>query len=98
MKRIIVQERSSDYHASLEGQLGVWDAGQSIALAVGKLILSNRSLFGIEVVANTKDCEKARRLYNTVAGCGNDLTVESSQWLKGHLASCATCVRTIKYP
>lgn len=41
------------------------------------------------------DCEKARRLYNTRDGCGNDLSPESEWWLRNHLASCEVCQRQI---
>jgi gas vesicle protein len=45
---------------------------------------------------NQKDCERAKQLYNTVLSCGNDLTRNSSQWLKEHLKQCAECQKRYK--
>lgn len=43
-------------------------------------------------------CERAHRLYNTLAGCGNDLVPESWQWLRDHLNSCEKCRALIQLP
>lgn len=49
MKKIIVKERSNDYHASLKGHPEIYGCGKSYKEAVGSLILAHRDKFNIEV-------------------------------------------------
>ncbi|HEY4524066.1 MAG TPA: hypothetical protein VJK04_04335 [Candidatus Paceibacterota bacterium] len=52
----------------------------------------------VEKLTSAQTCEKARRLYNTLEGCGNDLAPYSWQWLKDHLESCESCRTKIQLP
>ena len=67
---------------------------------VGDTIEYDTYGFGVGRFIKTisQDCEKARRLYNTLAGCGNDLAPYSWQWLKDHLDACEGCRTKIQLP
>ena len=49
MYTILTDKRSEDYTASIDGDRGKWESGQSEMEAVGKLIISHPKLFGIEI-------------------------------------------------
>lgn len=51
-KKIIVERRTDDYMAFLEGRRDMWGCGQSIDSAVGSLISSHRDQFSIEITAH----------------------------------------------
>jgi len=47
--KIIITQRSSDFHAHVEGHLGRWAAGVSPRAAVGDLVISHQDFFGIKI-------------------------------------------------
>ena len=47
---IRVWRRSDDFHASLEGQRGVWGCGPGSDAAIGDLVRSNLATFGIKAL------------------------------------------------
>lgn len=46
---IRVRRRSDDVHASLEGQPGVWGCGPGTDAAIGSLVRTNRTMFGVQI-------------------------------------------------
>ncbi len=46
--KIIVEKRPDDYMAYLEGNKGIWDCGPSISMAIGKLMITHKEVFGLE--------------------------------------------------
>jgi predicted RNase H-like HicB family nuclease len=48
-KRIVVEKRSNDYMAYLEGNKTIWAAGKTIYEAIGDLILHHAEHFDLEV-------------------------------------------------
>jgi hypothetical protein len=51
---IVITKRSSDYHAQIKGEPGLWAAGRSPRCAVGDLIMSHKEYFGIVIKQNSK--------------------------------------------
>jgi len=49
MTGIIIEKRSDDYTATVEGDLEKWEVGKNENEAVGKLILSHSKLFNIKI-------------------------------------------------
>lgn len=49
MKRIIVYQRSDDFHARIESDSSCWDRGSTPAEAIGNLMLSHPEKFNIEI-------------------------------------------------
>ena len=47
--KIIIEKRSDDYMAYLEGNRGIWDCGPSISMAIGKLMITHPEAFGLEM-------------------------------------------------
>lgn len=47
--KIIITQRSSDFHAHVEGHPGIWAAGVSQRAALGDLILCHQEFFGVEI-------------------------------------------------
>jgi len=46
--RIIIEKRSDDYMAYLEGHKEIWGCGKWPELAIGKLMITHRDKFGFE--------------------------------------------------
>ena len=49
MKKIVVEERNSDYIAYLEADTGIWGRGKSKAAAIGDLMVAHRRQFDIAI-------------------------------------------------
>jgi len=49
MIKILIDKRSDDFVASIEGYKGKWEAGQNENEAIGKLVFSHPIIFGIEI-------------------------------------------------
>lgn len=49
MTRIIITQRSSDYHACIEDEPGKWGCGRNTAEAVGSLVTAWPAEFDIEL-------------------------------------------------
>ena len=47
MTGVIIEERTDDYTASIEEELGKWESGRNENEAVGKLVLSHPELFNV---------------------------------------------------
>ena len=47
--KIIVEKRSDDYKAYIEGSPGFWDRGPTRAMAIGNLLITHRDKFNIEI-------------------------------------------------
>jgi hypothetical protein len=47
---ILVEKRSSDFKAYLADNDAVWEAGKSEAEAIGKLVISAKSILGLAVI------------------------------------------------
>jgi hypothetical protein len=47
---IMVQKRDSDFKAYLADNDAVWEAGKSEAEAIGKLVISAKSILGLAVI------------------------------------------------
>lgn len=52
---IIVRKRSDDYHASLADNSAVWESGKSEAEAIGKLVISTKSILGVNIVKRGRE-------------------------------------------
>lgn len=62
-------------------------SGEAVSNREGKrTFLENNQV----VLKEPRDCEKARRLSNTL-GHGNDIDAESAVWLQKHIRSCEKC-------
>jgi hypothetical protein len=48
-RKIIVEERSHDWMAFLEGQRGIWGCGRTPYEAIGNCVNAHREMFGIGV-------------------------------------------------
>jgi hypothetical protein len=55
--KIVVSKRSDDFHACLEGHPELWDCGRTHVEAIGRLILTHRDQFDIEI--EDKSLEKS---------------------------------------
>jgi hypothetical protein len=58
---IIVLKRADDYRAFLSDNENVWEAGKTRAEAIGKLVISARSLLGIAIIDETSPNVKKKR-------------------------------------
>lgn len=47
--RIIVTQRSGDWHACLEGQPGKWGCASTVTAAIGDLVITWQEFFGITI-------------------------------------------------
>ena len=47
--KIIIEKRSDDYMAYLEGSKGIWDCGPTPSMAIGKLMITHKEVFGLEM-------------------------------------------------
>lgn len=57
---IIVTKLGNDYRASVSDVIEVWECGKTEAEAVGKLVISLRSNFGITIIRE-KAAKKRKR-------------------------------------
>jgi hypothetical protein len=56
---IVVTKRANDYHAAVEP--GQWESGKTEAEAIGKLIISHSTLFGIAIILEVEPKPKVPR-------------------------------------
>jgi hypothetical protein len=49
VNRIVVTKRSQDYHACIEGELGLWGCGATSTAAIGDLVSSHYEHFGVAI-------------------------------------------------
>lgn len=50
VKKIAVTQRPDDFHACVEGQEFLWECGDTVEEAVGKLVISHSFELGIQIV------------------------------------------------
>lgn len=52
---IVVTKRTGDYHACIKGHHKIWGCGKDENAAIGNLVRSHKSEFGIEVQHDRKE-------------------------------------------
>jgi len=62
---IIITNRSSDYHAAIEGRPEIWGNGTTPREAIGNLVQSHKEVFGITEIQSTIP---AIEIYSTLVG------------------------------
>lgn len=72
VERIVVTQRSHDFHAQIEGDPGIWGCGYANETAVGALITAHCERFGIAIkwsngstTANWVDAARAQEQPDT---------------------------------
>ena len=60
MTKINVTKRMADFHACIDGELGLWGCGKSVDEAIGSLVLNHPEMFDVNIRTPYKEYDRRK--------------------------------------